>query len=143
MRLTLFAARRPRTAARFVASAAALVLVAAQFGSYAHLLVTRHQLCAEHGELVESHDGPPAPAVVSVEAAGGSRLAPSSRTATGHQHEHCAMAPHRRERIVGTERHQILSAVQPTGSGHRWAVATVVAARDAVYRLAPKTSPPA
>jgi hypothetical protein len=135
---------RPCRAARLVAASAALLLVAGQLGTFAHLVTVRHELCAEHGELVDVHDGPAAGwrgPVADAANNNGSRFAASSRAAAGHQHEHCAIAPHRRDSSAGARlEHAIGEAPAVVAT---FAVSPVPSVARAVYRLAPKTSPPA
>jgi hypothetical protein len=142
MRSRIAKARRPRAAARLFASATAFLLVVGQLGSYAHLVSVRHEVCAEHGELVDVHGG--AVATASTEAAGpDARLASSSRAEPGHQHEHCALAPHRRESAVDSPYHHAIGQAPPAAASLSSIARLAPLASQSIYRLAPKTSPPA
>jgi len=126
---------------RWFAASLALVLIAGQGASLAHLAVVRHGYCAEHGELVD----------LGAEAPAGLPTAPTDATdhvdslpasgAGGHEHEHCAVMGHRRDAILGEHVGTAL-APQACGEPVRSAGAPVVSASP-IFRLAPKQSPPA
>jgi hypothetical protein len=132
---------RKHSVMRVVASVLATVALAGQVTSFAHLVLVRHVTCAEHGELVEvgkTHvvarpaHGPSQPIDAFVAAA----------AADEHGHEHCLIAPMRRDRIAA-------GAPESFDSAHIDAYGTVgvivadeVTPPIAVILLAPKNSPP-
>jgi hypothetical protein len=123
---------------RAVALSLALAAMLGQVAGYAHLAFTRHVTCAEHGELVDA--GSATTAVPDAERAAHGRV-----EATGdgdHAHEHCTIAPHRRDRATGAPvRSFIAGSSVAAVSGVR---ATIDPPRSiALIRLAPKSSPPA
>ncbi len=130
---------RGSDAARFAASALALLFLYGQVASYAHLANVRHVRCADHGELIDLHGDQveAAPA----DASAGPRLI-ASHDCTSHRHEHCAIAAQRRESSAGAEHHEV-ATVAPRAVAREF-----TASPDrphtplALYRLAPKTSPP-
>lgn len=141
MRLRPSQARGRSPGARYLASAAALLLLLGQLASYEHLLTVRHEVCAEHGELIDVHQGPAAEG--SQSASSGGQFTRSSRPEVGHQHEHCALAPHRRESSAALQpRATVCAAPPPLVSRLTSAPLPLQTARQAVYRLAPKNSPP-
>jgi hypothetical protein len=121
---------------RIFTCALALAAMAGQIGSYAHLAFTRHITCAEHGELVEA-----AAAGGTVDEHRETRVADGGLSGA-HGHDHCAIAPQRRDRTH-------LSSPAP----HASTLPELVVARALVVvnppspfdllLLAPKNSPPA
>src|SRR5213078_913452 len=92
---------------RFSGAAMAALFAVAQVASFAHSLV-RHERCAEHGELVDVPTG---------SVAGGrwqaadrsARVAAALLGGEGHQHDHCALAAHRRDSSAGSHHAPLLS----------------------------------
>jgi|SRR3954469_5344108 hypothetical protein len=130
---TPYAARRSRVAAALTA----LAFVIAGLLGASHEATTRHVRCAEHGELIHS-----------AIAAGAQLIAPqrdsvvqSIPTATQHEHEHCLLASASRALTVAS-RPPVLIAMPVVAT----ALARAPTAHDlsaaAIYRTAPKTSPP-
>jgi uncharacterized Zn-binding protein involved in type VI secretion len=76
----------------------AVVALVGQLASFAHLVLVRHVTCAEHGELVEIGRDHSTPAVRSHRLAVAT-VGDASATET-HGHEHCLLAPMRRDRLV-------------------------------------------
>jgi hypothetical protein len=122
---------------RWAVALAALVLGGSELGSAGHVALVRHALCAEHGEPV--HGGPPADEVV-VAAATDSVLPGESAGATTDEHEHCKI-------LAGTSR------VAPGDGGFALPLPldgnaslaggdATIAPSVALFRLAPKNSPP-
>jgi hypothetical protein len=129
---------RTRTG-RLTAALVAFACFAGQLASLEHLASGPHITCPEHGELED------VPSVAHVgerlheEAAFENEAAPTG----GHGHEHCIFASHARQ--VGRDV-QVgkLVAVQLARTAPPVAArAALLAPRAALYRLAPKTSPPA
>jgi hypothetical protein len=125
---------------RIVASILATVALAGQVTSFAHLVLVRHVTCAEHGEFVEvgkqhaaAKTPRPAPptAVIAVEMPAGE-----------HGHDHCLLAPMRRDRVVaGTP--GSFDSLHVDAYGTIGVVAAgEVAPPIALVLLAPKNSPP-
>ena len=123
---------------RIVTLGLALAAMLLQIGSYAHLAARRHVTCAEHGELVEAGQAPSAAATAD---RAESRHVVVAGAAT-HSHEHCALAPQRRDRAT----HEIVRT-SVTAGAHAYVarVLTDVGPRRAIdlILLAPKNSPPA
>jgi hypothetical protein len=117
-------------ARRLVAAAAAFALVAASVVSLAHRVEERHEVCAEHGELIHVGNGwveaTPADALVESDA--------------GTEHgEHCLLASVVQSTL---EIEGASLAMVPPPDALEIAPAAVAVARGALYRLAPKNSPP-
>ena len=131
--------RGHRGLAQVVAVAVALAGLGAQVSSLGHLTAAPHIRCQEHGELEDlpttAHLGEVAHDQASVE----NRGAPDP----GQGHEHCVFAAHARHT-------QANDPVYAQGVASALIVLTAApkvrasrAPRLLVYRLAPKTSPPA
>jgi hypothetical protein len=123
---------------RRLAAIAAVAIVIAQLASFAHRAAVRHVVCAEHNELVE------VPAELVQQPLSIDHGSLSSRDNTpGHADDvHCELAcgfgPH-----VATMR-ALLPVVVPTITlpAPTFARADTAPPILALYRLAPKTSPP-
>lgn len=120
----------------------AVLCVAAQLFGLAHMVVVEHERCAEHGELVHGDGHAPgavAAPIARVTTTAASRALPAWPDEADGDHEHCLSATERRDlRAARVEapvlvRSAGLQAIHPAG--------TVAIAR-ALYRTAPKTSPP-
>ncbi|MEO8705182.1 MAG: hypothetical protein ABI867_34370 [Kofleriaceae bacterium] len=118
---------------RGLAAWAVLVLVVAQLGALLHHAAVRHVRCAEHGELVEA----PVLAKHSIE---GSQLV-AVEDGDADADEHCAIANGQRSDARPSITHVVLDAA-PTIATPIVAAVTFHAS-VALYRTAPKTSPPA
>ena len=126
-------------ATRASAALAALVFAFASLLGVVHEATTAHVRCAAHGELVDS-DG-----VVRATASGpaSATLASALPSARGHGDEHCLLASALRESRIAPRSPAIAVAIvrladlamTPPGQGPARAAT--------VYRIAPKTSPPA
>lgn len=106
----------------------------------AHLLAVRHERCAEHGEVVHAGAEPSAHELAATH---DERLA-SVRSAAGEaehdDHEHCQAVSDRG--ATGAAGSPALACADVT-AGDSIAVAHAAPARAcALYRLAPKISPP-
>jgi hypothetical protein len=135
------AVRRRAPAAAFSVAALLVAVVVGQLGQALHFAQTRHERCAEHGELVH----------VEGQYAGGAERAAASRAtldgrpaaAAEHGHDHCSLATCDRQR----------AGVAPTGDLGIGAMAVAPSpsampgslqpARVDLHLLAPKASPPA
>jgi hypothetical protein len=123
---------------------AALCLVG-QLSSLAHMAVVRHVACSEHGELVHADEGRtagPARHTASESDSALPRLAPVPTPPSAHGHDHCLVTTLRRERGVLPQQSH-LAGVAPAeqrlvGDGRD----VPPVASFALFRLAPKNSPP-
>lgn len=126
---------------RFSAAGVALLCLAAQIGSLAHLVLVPHESCPEHGEAV--HAGTHTPAAD--RAATGARdiLAVQADDGPGEddEHHHCLFVTERRKATTAVDVVQATAVLTDAAGAEPAAVADSVG--RAVYRLAPKTSPPA
>lgn len=125
-----------------------------QLSALTHLLWARHSLCPAHGELVELHDPAPNAAHpgwtehrVTEQEAGSSpnaRFAQSDGpgSASGDEHDHCEVANLHRD-LVGSEPAELPQASWYTIHRVTGPAPPFAGAGPALYRLAPKTSPPA
>jgi len=126
-------------ATRASAALAAFVVAFASLLGVVHEATTAHVRCAAHGELVDSDGAARATASGPVSATLASAL-PSAR---GHGDEHCLLASALRESRIAPRSPAIAVAIvrladlamTPPGQGPARAAT--------VYRIAPKTSPPA
>jgi hypothetical protein len=138
--------RRGKGARRSVWARAAVPLALAclvlQLASAAHIILSPHSICAEHGDVVEGaapHGGARA---LPVQRSGllSSRAPPV--VVAGHDHDHCLLASHRRDGLP-TSREAVRVPV-PLRSSHACAAAQHVLARAPIdiILVAPKSSPP-
>ena len=133
---------RPRSLdGRWFPTALALVLVAGQGATLAHLAIVRHAYCAEHGELVDVGAESSAPTPASPEDATDHVLPGPASGSDGHEHEHCAVVGHRREAVLADRVGPAVTLHAPVEPAPPADV--VVVAVGPVFRLAPKQSPPA
>jgi hypothetical protein len=113
----------------------ALALVA-QFSQAAHMVLVKHSLCAEHGQLVHG-----APGALAKDP---SRGTPNSVSALAHDdgkdHEHCPALLNDKNRVVPPASADIIHVV-PLPPDVAMNDAIVPVARD-VLLAAPKNSPP-
>jgi hypothetical protein len=127
------------SALRSLAAALAAVALVGQLASFAHLALVRHVTCAEHGELIEV--GRERALTAAAPHAAGAIVA-STATSEAHGHDHCLLAPMRRDGLARV-------APRALDCAHVDAYGTIGRAVDrqvpppiAVIRLAPKSSPP-
>jgi hypothetical protein len=118
----------------------AVVALAGQLSSFAHLVLVRHVTCAEHGEMVEVGNEQDLVATTANEEAPAAVAATSP--ADAHGHDHCLIVPMRRE-------HAALGTAGSFDSAHLDAYGTIGHGGDslisppiALILLAPKNSPP-
>ncbi|HEY6080375.1 MAG TPA: hypothetical protein VIW29_16285 [Polyangiaceae bacterium] len=141
------AARRKTTPLllRALAALAALLLAASSLGQVAHFLLVPHAICAEHGELLELHDGEHRAAEAGAEA-----LTPDDATSPRaaapdavESHDHCQLlARSQRELAL-----PVATAFEAPLAPSVCAPSLLHAAAEptgqlAALSLAPKTSPP-
>jgi hypothetical protein len=125
-----------------LASIACLVLVT-QISTFAHLLVVRHVVCPQHGELVHADDEAP-PSDGATLPSGENPRGSAVRTGreTNEDHVHCPVAMHRRQTSVVPAG---MFTIAPARAAETAAFAFRSIPRPApfaLFRLAPKTSPP-
>ncbi|MSP63424.1 MAG: hypothetical protein EXR72_24390 [Myxococcales bacterium] len=120
---------------------AGLTLVGPILGT-AHLAAVRHATCPEHGELLDV-GGAVALPLAAAAAAAAEEPAWRAAESADHEHEDCAIAAHRRTSTwVGLAPPAALHNSAPTLVALQ-ALSAPPGRRQSLYRLAPKTSPPA
>ena len=121
-------------------AAVAVVCLLAQLAGVLHLLVVRHERCAEHGEVVHAGDEASAHDAAVAGDARALAVRPAADDAEHDDHEHCQALSDRR--AVGAPSAPAIAGADLT-AGDGTAVADAAPARAGVlYRLAPKLSPP-
>jgi hypothetical protein len=125
---------------RVVASILATVALAGQVTSFVHLVLVRHVTCAEHGELVEV--GKEHAIAKSARQAAPANVVTSESPADAHGHDHCLLAPMRRDRIAAGSPGSFDSLHVDAYGTIGVVAADEVAPPIAVILLAPKNSPP-
>ena len=137
------AAQRPPTRPSGLWASWAVLCLATQLSSVAHLALVEHVRCSEHGEWIHAGDEhAPRHVEHSTSESDASAIAPvADAHADDHEHDHCLASSERRKLAMllpGLAALQPLRPAAPTtAAGH---VTYVVA--QAVHTLAPKTSPP-
>ena len=121
---------------RALAALIGFVFVLANLAGFVHEATTIHVRCAEHGELVHGETG-------AAIAASHAAVAPDTGATESRGHEHCGLASvMRQSRCAPKPPALVLAPVTILAAAT--APDTVATIRDAsVYRIAPKTSPPA
>lgn len=122
---------------RLLPALALATFVAGQLASVAHAALVRHAVCADHGEAVHvsSAEAAEVPAHRDdTDAVSGSEPAPAD------DHEHCSVACERRALARPGSRASIAGH---GGDAPRPLRDAQVPPAIAIYRLAPKSSPPA
>jgi hypothetical protein len=122
-----------------VTVALAAICLVGQLSSVAHQVQVAHVTCPEHGELVHAEAGAPGQPAASESALPSYAAVPAPPPA--HDHDHCLVADFRRAACV------VLESDSGFVAQDEWR--TDGPARDvsrvatlALFRLAPKTSPP-
>jgi hypothetical protein len=118
----------------------AAVLVVSQASAWFHAVAIAHVACLEHGEAIHGRVLPAEDARAAPAGDEGA-LRPDLATAAGH--DHCANAALLRWRDVALTAPVALLAFAPVAQSAPSAAARGVSPGSAVYRIAPKTSPPA
>jgi hypothetical protein len=133
----------PRRRGALALAVAGLWLVGQAAGTL-HMLVVPHVFCAEHGELIESELSPDVATEADVDDSASSALQRDPASLRGsHAHEHCfvtSRAPRSTTSILRSRCaiDRVYFASRPAARAdapHR--------SQGAVFRLAPKNSPPA
>jgi hypothetical protein len=130
-------ARRSR-GVRACAALTTLVFVAAGLLGALHEAATVHVRCAAHGELIDSA-GPVRTAVRPVRDA----IAPAQPSARGHGDDHCLLASAARASRTVPGSPAIAAAAVTIDDLVAVPSAPIAAPAAGLYRIAPKTSPPA
>ena len=118
----------------------AVLLVASQANAWIHAVAIGHVACSEHGEAVHGRavaDGQERVA----RAVDGAGVRADLAAASGH--DHCGNAALLRWRDVALTARSGLTAFAPSALSTSLAPRHEAACAAGVYRLAPKTSPPA
>ena len=140
--------KRDDLAGRYLAAFLASLTLAAQILSLSHEGLVRHVVCAEHGEVVHADrvDSPAGTSSKALERAATERSA-AVRGELGaneaHGHEHCLIAAHRRERTVLSMSGAFTNVSGPERETAAARPEVLRPAAIAIYRVAPKTPPPA
>jgi hypothetical protein len=124
------------------AVAIALLALAAQLSAIGDLVLFRHAVCSEHGELIHldeevSWAAPPSANThfFSIDAKAEPRV--------HHGHDHCSLAAHRRETTPASRAKILLARAEPIVAGCCLEDDVPRSAAVATFLLAPKNSPPA
>lgn len=129
---------------RLLAACVAMLCVAVQGASITHLLLTRHAVCLEHGELVHAEDDALAAGALAAPAPGGVAIGSARGSAVAeHADEHCAVLATRREYAILSAPAQALAAPVAGSDAALPPSDTPRAEGRARYDVAPKQSPPA
>ena len=122
------------------AALTAFAFVFASLLGWVHDATTSHVRCAAHGELVDSDAGP-----ANIAVAGPQRdtLSSAQHSARGLGDEHCTLASAIRESRIAPRTPSLLAATVRVAELALPARPAVHATVTSVYRIAPKTSPPA
>jgi hypothetical protein len=123
------------------AALTALAFLTASWLGVVHEATTVHVRCAAHGELVDS-DAPVGAAIVVAQSARDA-LAPAAPSAHGHGDAHCLLASALRESRTVPLAPALAAAALTARDLIMVAPPAVPAVAIGLYRLAPKTSPPA
>jgi hypothetical protein len=128
-------------ATRGFAALMAVIALAGQLSSFAHLVLVRHVRCAEHGEMIEVGHARTHLATRSRRHIPATTVGDAAADES-HGHEHCLIAPMRRDRLAG-------GSPASLDSAHLDAYGTIGPVEDddlspplAVLTVAPKNSPP-
>jgi hypothetical protein len=132
---------RPRPA-RASAAVVALVFVLTGVLGMAHEATTAHVRCAAHGELVDS-DGLAAVVVGPARGTLAGTLASAPPLARGHGDEHCLLASAVRASRIAPRPPTLIAAIATVDERATPPPARAVPRAAGLYRIAPKTSPPA
>jgi hypothetical protein len=137
------ASRRPHRRPQALWASLAVLCLATQLSSVAHLVLVEHVRCTEHGAWIHAGDEH---ARAHVEHSASASDAPAvvpdaGAAAEDHEHDHCLASTERRKLALLLLASAELPPLRPTALAATADHATHVVAR-AVHTLAPKTSPP-
>lgn len=131
---------------RLLAALIASLVVLGHISASAHLLFSRHAICPEHGEIIHLDEETSSATLVTPVAKTDSAASFSSRTdgqSAGHSHDHCLLISHRRERATLSLSQISLCVATPRVGGAYLPQDVPRPPSIAIFRLAPKNSPPA
>ena len=135
--------RDSRRTRRASMRAISTLLLAAQLATLGHLLIVRHTICPEHGEMI--HSGLPSQAQTIRPPHQGSAADPAlggGAPPAEHAHDHCLARANPRERFALLPALDSMFGPLPAATKLPPRLAVAVAPAVAVLRLAPKNSPP-
>jgi predicted permease len=132
---------QPR-AGRAPAALAALMFVLTGVLGMAHEATTAHVRCAAHGELVDS-DGVAAVVVGPASGTIASTIAGAPLLARGHGDEHCLLASAVRASRIAPRSPTLIAAIATVDTRATPPLDRAAPHAAGLYRIAPKTSPPA
>jgi hypothetical protein len=133
---------------RCLVLAVAWLALVGQASSFVHVLLVRHTVCLEHGEITHPDEQTEASSASST----GTAQQTESKTAAiragaqaelEHGHNHCAIALHRRERLALIACMVVIADDCAEESPSARVETAEHEATVAVFRYAPKSSPPA
>ena len=117
-------------------TAFAALAIAAQLFTLIHVALVRHERCAEHGEVVHRGHAEADSLALRAPVPVGNHVVESSHTEQSH--DHCGVATERRHQSYG----QPAQSTAPGVPDVQPSPLALLADTVAVYRRAPKTSPP-
>lgn len=127
---------------RASAALAALLFVLTGMLGVVHEATTSHVRCAAHGELVDS--GAPAMAVVGpAHGTIASTITSAPSLARGHGDEHCLLASAVRASRIAPRPPTLIAAIASVDARAIPPLERAAPRAAGLYRIAPKTSPPA
>lgn len=136
-RLSLSRAQRRRLSAAL----SLFVYVGAALLSLAHLAEASHARCPEHGEIVHVDEAALAPSLAEAPQSEDG-LAPAPAPGDEHAHDHCVVCTTERAKAL-EDRHAPLEMRALAAAAAPRAPFVRIPVLAALYRVAPKTSPPA
>jgi hypothetical protein len=134
-------ARSCRFPIRVQAALTALAFVLSSLIGLVHEANTKHVRCAEHGEMMHGDQAATTRAAMRPPAPGS--VVHDTTVATIHRHEHCALTSTTRDSRVELRPPAIVPAPLAISDVADAPARVAAAHRGALYRTAPKTSPPA
>ena len=131
-------------AKRYLLASLTWLVLVTQAATFAHLLLVRHVICPQHGELVDAgeEEGPSSidSALPSSQDARGSAI--EAGHGTTEDHVHCLLAMHRRQAYVVPRNAFTVAPARAAEVRFLAFRSTPHPSVVALFRLAPKTSPP-
>jgi hypothetical protein len=145
--MLLSSARSALTLRRALVACVALLCVAVQGASATHLVLTRHAVCPEHGELVHAsnaalHASTPLRVAAPPSAEAAVSAVPDAEV-SAHADEHCTALASRREHVLLAAPADALIAPPAAVAAAAQPRAVERPAASARYHVAPKQGPPA
>ena len=125
---------------RVLMASLALLCLACQATTFAHLLLVTHAACAEHGELIDARSDASVVTVPATPIADAALLA-TAGAPQSHTHDHCAVVATRRDDVRENQPAVLLINRAGPDQPSR-PVAEVPAAAIRLLDIAPKSSPP-